>query len=159
MPLDSIDIRDAVIDDASTIVDFQIRMARETENLELDRAICSAGVRAVFADPARGRYLVAEETREASARHIIGSLMITSEWSDWRNGAVWWIQSVYVIPTARGQGVYRRMYEHIRQQVLASDNVRGLRLYVDLRNDAAQQVYRRLGMNGDHYTLFEWMKP
>ena len=161
MPLDSIDIRDAVIDDASAIVDFQIRMARETENLELDRAICSAGVRAVFADPARGRYLVAEETRDAGtgARHIIGSLMITSEWSDWRNGAVWWIQSVYVIPTARGQGVYRRMYEHIRQQVLASDNIRGLRLYVDLRNDAAQQVYRRLGMDGDHYKLFEWMKP
>lgn len=169
MSLGQIAIRDAVVDDAPAIVDFQLRMARETEDMDLDRAICSAGVQAVFADPSRGRYLVAEATQQsdddaASApektvdKTVIGSLMITDEWSDWRNGTVWWIQSVYVDSSARGQGVYRRMYEHIRQQVATRDDLCGVRLYVDLRNAAAQQVYSRLGMNSDHYKLFEWMK-
>ena len=84
--------------------------------------------------------------------------MITYEWSDWRNGNVWWIQSVYVVPEFRGQRVYAGLYEHVQALVEADDALRGIRLYVDRRNVAAQQVYTRLGMNGEHYQVFEWMK-
>jgi GNAT superfamily N-acetyltransferase len=148
-----IQIRDAVPGDASAIADFQIRMARETEEIDLDPEVCAKGVKAVFADPSLGRYFVAEHDRD-----VVGSLMTTYEWSDWRNGTVWWIQSVFVVPELRGKGIYRRLYEHVQQLVRQSDTVRGIRLYVDIRNAAAQEVYSRLGMNGDHYRLFEWMK-
>jgi len=146
-------IRDAWADDAPVIVDFQIRMARETEEMELDPEICREGVAAVFEDPSLGRYFVAEDDG-----NVVGSLMVTYEWSDWRNGNVWWIQSVFVEPEHRGRGVYRRLYETVQKIVNASEDVRGLRLYVDIRNESAQQVYSRLGMNGDLYKLFEWMK-
>lgn len=148
-----IHIRDAVSADAPAIVDFQIRMARETEEVELDRDVCTSGVAAVFSDPSLGRYFVAE-----SDGVVVGSLMTTYEWSDWRNGTVWWIQSVFVVPELRGQGIYRRLYEHVQQLVNTRETVMGIRLYVDLRNGIAQEVYSRLGMNGDHYRLFEWMK-
>jgi GNAT superfamily N-acetyltransferase len=148
-----IEIRDATPVDAGVIVEFQIRMARETEDLALDHDVCANGVAAVFADPALGRYFVAEDDGR-----VVGSLMVTYEWSDWRNGTVWWIQSVFVEPEARGRGVYRRLYERVQQLVMESDRVRGVRLYVDIGNRRAQQVYERLGMNGDHYRLFEWMK-
>lgn len=127
-------------------------MAFETEELELDRGVLTSGVDAVFADPARGRYYVAEEEGR-----VIGSLMITYEWSDWRNGMVWWIQSVYVIPEWRRRGIYAGLYTHVRVMVEQS-TVRGIRLYVDKRNVPAQEVYTRLGMNGEHYLVFEWMK-
>ena len=148
-----IDIRDAVIDDAPLIVDFQVRMARETEEMDLDRETCSKGVHEVFSNPLLGRYFVAQ----LDAR-VVGSLMVTSEWSDWRNAMVWWIQSVFVEPESRGQGVYRRLYEHVKNLVRQSEEIRGVRLYVDLRNETAQTVYTQLGMDGDHYRLFEWMK-
>ena len=127
-------------------------MARETEELELDREVLTSGVQAVFADPALGRYYVAEENGK-----VIGSLMITYEWSDWRNGTVWWIQSVYVIPEFRRRGIYAGLYAHVKQ-IVEQSTVRGIRLYVDKRNTAAQQVYTRLGMNGEHYLVFEWMR-
>jgi GNAT superfamily N-acetyltransferase len=145
--------REAVPADAPAIIEFQIAMARETEEVELNRAICTDGIKAVFADAALGRYFVAE-----SAGQVIASLLITYEWSDWRNGVVWWIQSVYVTPAARGKGVYAGLYEHIKQLVQADPSVRGLRLYVDKRNTRAQAVYARLGMDGEHYQVFEWMK-
>jgi len=148
-----IDYRQATPDDVSVIVDFQIAMALETEELELDREVCSRGVNAVFDDPSRGRYFLAE-----SEGTVVASLMITYEWSDWRNGNVWWIQSVYVRPSFRGQRVYAGLYEHIQRLVQADDAVRGIRLYVDRRNVSAQQVYTKLGMNGEHYQVFEWMK-
>jgi GNAT superfamily N-acetyltransferase len=144
--------REAVPADASAIIDFQLAMARETEELELDRSVLTSGVHAVFADPALGRYYVAEEEGR-----IIGSLMITYEWSDWRNGMVWWIQSVYVIPEFRRRGIYAGLYSHVKSLVEQS-TVRGIRLYVDKRNVPAQQVYTRLGMNGEHYLVFEWMR-
>lgn len=146
-------IRDAVPSDAPTIIDFQIRMAHETEGIELDPDVCARGVEAVFADPSLGRYFVAELDGR-----VVGSTMVTYEWSDWRNGTVWWIQSVFVEPDLRGKGIYRRLYENVQDLVKKSEGVRGIRLYVDLRNETAQQVYSRLGMNGDHYRLFEWMK-
>ncbi len=138
-------------DDANAIVDFQQAMARETEEVTLDRDVVTRGVKAVFDDPSRGRYFVAE----AEGR-VVASLLITYEWSDWRNGVVWWIQSVYVGPEYRKRGVYAGLYSHVKQTADAS--VKGIRLYVDRRNKPAQEVYRRLGMDGDHYLVFEWMK-
>jgi GNAT superfamily N-acetyltransferase len=145
--------RKATPADAPVIVDFQLRMARETEQIELDRETCTSGVQAVFAQTQFGEYYIAEQNGR-----VIGSLMITYEWSDWRNGMVWWIQSVYVIPEARGAGVYAGLYAHLKSIVEADAGLRGIRLYVDRRNAPAQQVYARLGMNGEHYQVFEWMK-
>ena len=150
---DSIHYRDAKRDDANAIVDFQIAMARETEDFALDRDICTRGVAAVFAHASLGRYFVAE-----SGGRVIASLMITYEWSDWRNGNVWWIQSVYVIPEFRRRCIYAGLYKHVRALAERDAQIRGIRLYVDKRNTSAQQVYTRLGMNGEHYQVFEWMK-
>ncbi len=145
--------RDAVRNDHPDIVDFQVAMALETESIELDRATCAKGVAAVFDDSALGRYFVAEE-----AGRVVGSLLITYEWSDWRNGNVWWIQSVYIVPDLRGRGIYAGLYRHVQDIVEADPSLRGIRLYVDRRNTSAQQVYTKLGMNGAHYVVFEWMK-
>ena len=148
-----INYREARASDVGVIVDFQIAMARETEELELDRDVCTRGVQALFEDASRGRYFLAE-----SDGAVVASLMITYEWSDWRNGNVWWIQSVYVVPEFRGQRVYTGLYDHVQRMVQADESLRGIRLYVDRRNVLAQQVYTRLGMNGEHYQVFEWMK-
>jgi GNAT superfamily N-acetyltransferase len=145
--------RQATPADISHIVQFQINMARETEDLALDSQVLMRGVRAVFEDPSRGQYYVAE--REG---RILASTLVTYEWSDWRNGLVWWIQSVYVVPEARRQGVYAGLYSYIKGLAEADERVQGIRLYVDRRNTRAQQVYARLGMNGEHYQVFEWMK-
>jgi GNAT superfamily N-acetyltransferase len=145
--------REAKPGDAASIVEFQIAMARETEELDLDRATCTDGVAAVFANADRGRYFVAERDGR-----VVGSLLITYEWSDWRNGTVWWIQSVYVVPELRGQGVYAGLYTFVQSIVNGDPSIKGIRLYVDRRNTRAQQVYTRLGMNGEHYAVFEWMK-
>jgi GNAT superfamily N-acetyltransferase len=146
--------RVATVSDIDSIAKFQIAMARETEGIALDADTCTAGVRAVFENPGLGKYFVGElEGR------IVCSCLITYEWSDWRNGVVWWIQSVYVIAEARRKGIYAGMYEHIQNLALADNRVQGVRLYVDQRNSSAQAVYSRLGMNGDHYRVFEWMKP
>jgi len=145
--------RDARPADSAAIIAFQCAMARETEAMELDAKICGRGVAGVFEDSSRGRYFVAE-----SDGQIVASLLITPEWSDWRNGVVWWIQSVYVRPDMRKQRVYGGLYDHVRRLAEATDSVKGIRLYVDRRNADAQEVYRRLGMDGDHYQVFEWMK-
>ena len=146
-------VRPATPEDAATIVDFQLRMAKETEDLDLDRGTVRRGVEAVFADPARGSYWIAE-----SGGRVAGCLLTTFEWSDWRNGTVLWIESLYVLPEEGGRGIYRALYEHLKRQVETDPGLQGIRLYVDRRNVAAQRVYERLGMNRDHYDLFEWMK-
>jgi len=146
-------IRAARPDDAPAILEFQLRMARETEDLELDRETVRGGVEAVFGDPRKGAYWVAERGGE-----IVGCLLTTFEWSDWRNGMVWWIQSVYVIPEFRRRGIYAGLYDHVKAMVEAESSIRGIRLYVDNRNTSAQDVYTRLGMEGEHYRVFEWMK-
>jgi len=145
--------RSATSTDVPAIVEFQIAMARETEDLPLDRQVVSQGVAAVLENATRGRYYVAE-----SDQRVIGCLLITYEWSDWRNGSVWWIQSVYVLPEFRRQGIYAGLYAHVKELANADPHVRGIRLYVDRRNERAQIVYSRLGMNGEHYQVFEWMK-
>ncbi|MBX2899023.1 MAG: GNAT family N-acetyltransferase [Cyclobacteriaceae bacterium] len=147
-----IQIREAVADDALYIIDFQQKMALETESLALDYHTLTKGVHAVFEDPAKGKYFVATEGTK-----VVGSLLITYEWSDWRCGQVVWIQSVYIIPEGRGKGVFKLMYHHIQTLVTANPGYRGIRLYVDKTNTRAQHVYERLGMNGHHYQMYEWM--
>jgi GNAT superfamily N-acetyltransferase len=138
--------------DIPAVVEFQIAMAEETEQLKLDLSVCNEGVRAVFREPSLGQYYVGERDDR-----VVCSTLITYEWSDWRNGVVWWIQSVYVIPEVRRQGVYSGLYSYVKNLAQADPRVRGIRLYVDRRNKIAQQVYARLGMDGDHYQVFEWL--
>lgn len=139
--------------DIQTIADFQIAMAFETEGMNLDEITVLRGVSAVFADPAKGFYLVAR-----SASRTVGSLMITYEWSDWRARTVWWIQSLYVIPECRRQGVYKLMYNWLLERVNQDESVGGIRLYVDHTNISAQKVYESLGMDGNHYRFYEYLK-
>ena len=148
-----IHIRLANEEDTDTIIEFQMRMAMESEGLKLDPETLKSGVHAVFLDPQKGRYFVAEEDDR-----VVGSLMITFEWSDWRNLWAIWVQSVWVEPDFRRKGVFRLMYEHLKQLVHDDDTAAGLRLYVDVNNNNAVEVYKALGMDGDHYRVFEWMK-
>jgi len=150
-------VRPALPKEAPTLIDFQLRMARETEGLELAPEVLTRGVHAVFADPTKGRYWVA--VAAGGAGRIAGGLLTTSEWSDWRNGTILWIQSVYVLPEERGHGVYRSLYETLKRTVEGSPGLAGIRLYVDRRNEAAQRAYERLGMTREHYDLYEWLKP
>ena len=146
-------IRSAQEKDLLQLVAFQMAMALETENLTLDQEVLTQGMQAVLADANKGAYYVAE-----MEGNVMGSLMITYEWSDWRNGMVWWIQSVFVDKAFRGKGVYKALYTHIQNLVKADEKIRGVRLYVDKTNISAQEVYKKLGMNGEHYATFEWMK-
>jgi len=146
-------VRDARPDDAATVADFQIRMARESEGMALDPPTVDAGVRAVFADPTKGRYLVAEHDGR-----VVGCTLTVPEWSDWRNATVLWIHSLYVVPEARRRGAFRALYVHLKRIVEQSPDLAGLRLYVDKTNRVAQQVYDAMGMTCEHYDLYEWLK-
>ncbi len=143
-------VRPATIDDAETIAEFNRAMARETEQIELDAGTVSRGVRKVFDVPTHGVYYVAERDGK-----IVGQLQITYEYTDWRDGVFWWIQSVYVVPEARKQGVYRALQDHVRQAARRDPHVRGLRLYVYNQNLAAKAVYKRLGFRKTEYDLYE----
>ena len=147
-----ITIREASIDDAKTIIFFQQQMAIETEGLALNEKILTGGVRAVFDDPSKGRYFVA-----ANDGTVIASLLITNEWSDWRNAYVWWFQSVYVLPDFRRRGLFRSMYAYIRDQADIT-GAAGLRLYVESNNATARKTYEALGMTSEHYTMYEWLR-
>ena len=127
-------------------------MAEETEGKRLDRAVAEPGVAALFDDPSRGHYWVAEVDGR-----VIAQLMITYEWSDWRNGNVWWIQSVFVDREFRRQGIYTSLYTHVRDLAEAEPEVRGLRLYVEKDNLRAQSTYEALGMTKDTYVVMEDM--
>jgi GNAT superfamily N-acetyltransferase len=146
----SLTIRKATEADANSIIEFNTEMAMETENKTLKRNEIEPGVKSLFAKPEYGFYLVAEDRGKA-----VASLMITFEWSDWRNGLFWWIQSVYVVPGYRRQGVYRRMYETIKQMGRKENGVCGYRLYVEKENKNAQKTYAALGMDETHYKMFE----
>ena len=136
--------------DAAALVEFNQAMALETEGKTLDSQILQTGVAAVFDDEKKGFYVVAEENDE-----IIGGLMVTFEWSDWRNGFFWWIQSVYVLPTARRGGVFTTLFRHLERLAREDTQVCGLRLYVDRDNEAAHRTYRRLGLDVTDYALME----
>ncbi len=143
-------LRPALPDDAQLIAAFNQAMARETEQVELDPHRLLAGVRAVLADPSKGFYTLAE-----LGGRIVGQMMITFEWSDWRNANFWWIQSVYVHPHHRNRGVFRRLYQHTLERARTTPGVCGLRLYVDAANLAARRTYQRLGMRQTSYDVFE----
>ena len=142
----------ATSDDVDAIAQFNIAMANETEDLTLDPSTVQAGVRGVLNANDRGFYLVARAQGKP-----VGSLMITYEWSDWRNGNLWWIQSVYVAPSSRGQGIFRALYEDVVSLAHGAPDVRGIRLYVEKDNLNAQAVYQRLGMSETAYRVFETM--
>jgi len=143
-------LRRAVPADAPTIVEFNRLLAEESEGKVLDPAVLAAGVAAGLADPDKALYFVAEE-----AGRIVGQLMLTREWSDWRNGWIWWIQSVYVSPEARRRGIFRALYGHVETLASADPQVIGLRLYVEKDNHAAQQTYLSLGMERTGYLVLE----
>ena len=146
-------VRKANIDDRLAIVEFQLAMANETEGVELHKPTVERGVEAVIRDSNKGNYFVAEIDGT-----VVSSLLTTFEWSDWRNGTILWIQSVYVLPEFRRKGVYRSMYSHIKDMVLNTENLNGIRLYADKSNHPAHITYENLGMNQDHYITFEWLK-
>ena len=146
-------VRKATIEDADLIVDFQLLMATETEEILLDRNVVNKGVLAVLNDNLKGVYYVAVIDEK-----VVSSLLTTFEWSDWRNGTVLWIQSVYVLQECRRKGVYRSMYSFIKEEVLNDTNLKGIRLYADKSNYPAQKTYKTLGMSPDHYVTFEWLK-
>lgn len=147
------EFRRATPADADILIDFNREMARETEGKELDPKLITAGVRALLGDEALGFYVVAEIDGR-----IAGSLMITTEWSDWRNGNFWWIQSVYVKPEYRRQGVYRSLHEFVKQVANEDSTNCGFRLYVESENSVAQETYHSLGMYKTSYRLFEELK-
>jgi ribosomal protein S18 acetylase RimI-like enzyme len=136
--------------DLDAIVGNNLAMASETEGRSLDPKVARAGVDAVLSDPGKGFYLVVE-----SLGRIVGQCMITYEWSDWRDGVFWWIQSVYVEPEARGRGVFTSLFREVERLAMSDEVVVGLRLYVERNNRLAQGVYSRMGMDGSHYIVFE----
>jgi GNAT superfamily N-acetyltransferase len=143
-------IRSALIEDEPTLAAFNAAMASETEDRELNPGLVRQGVQAVFRRPELGRYFVAEEAGE-----IVGQLMLTYEWSDWRNGTFWWIQSVYVRADWRRHGVFRTLYRHVEQVARGTPGVCGLRLYVDQRNEQAMATYMDLGMSPSGHAVYE----
>jgi GNAT superfamily N-acetyltransferase len=145
-------VRPARIEDAPTLTTFNVAMAQETEHLTLDLATLTAGVHAALADANKARYFVAE-----TDGRVVGMLMLTLEWSDWRNGEIWWIQSVYVHPEFRRRGVFAALYHHVEELAQRYGAV-GLRLYVVKHNVAAQTTYARLGMDMSEYLVMENLK-
>jgi GNAT superfamily N-acetyltransferase len=146
----AVTVRPASRADLELLVDFNAAMAQETEGKRLDPARLRPGVAAVLADPQRGRYRVADLDGR-----VVGALLVTLEWSDWRNGWFWWIQSVYVLPEARGRGVYRALHASVLAEARADRDVCGVRLYVDQDNRAAQATYAAVGMRRTHYLFYE----
>ena len=145
-------IRIATSRDADSLVEFNQAMALETEGKHLDAEVLRSGVEAVFGDEKKGFYVVAEDEGR-----IMGGLMVTFEWSDWRNSWFWWIQSVYIQPEARGQKIYSRLYEFVKEKAIESGTVCGFRLYVETDNNRAQIVYEKVGMDASHYLMYEEM--
>jgi len=152
--LDHLIVRLARSEDAATIASFSAAMALETEGRRLDLDRLYDGTIALLESPDRGFFMVAE-LDQTNDRQLLGQLMITYEWSDWRNGVFWWIQSVYVDPTWRRRSVFRRMHETVMATAKTSPNVCGVRLYVEESNGAAQVVYRKVGLTPSSYAIYE----
>lgn len=145
------EIRTATKADAGAMVGFNQAMAMETEGKQLRDDVLSKGVAAVFDDPQKGFYVVAAD----DDGRIVGGLLVTFEWSDWRNGWFWWIQSVYILPEFRGRSLYSKLYEFVKKRATDDANVCGFRLYVEKENEHAQAVYKKLGMEETYYLMFE----
>jgi len=147
-------VRPAEMRDADVIVEFNRHLARETEALTLDREVLARGVASVLADPAKGRYFLAVN----DDGDVLGQLMITYEWSDWRNGMIWWLQSVYVREDARRQGVFRTLLTHVREQARNDHQVVGIRLYVEEGNERAQASYQAAEFRNAGYWVMQWLQ-
>jgi ribosomal protein S18 acetylase RimI-like enzyme len=150
-PLD-VSIRDATSADAAIIADFNASLAFESEDMRLDPELVGPGVKALLRDPSKGRYWMAE-----AAGRIVGQIMVTYEWSDWRNGMIWWIQSVYVHGDYRRSGVFSALYRHVESLARQDAQVCGIRLYVEHENARAQRTYESLGMNMTDYRVMQSM--
>ncbi len=146
-------IRPGRIEDLDFLRDGNLALAAETEDLMLCAQTVRRGVQALFDDPSRGVYWIAEHEGTAC-----GQLMLTYEWSDWRCAAQWWIQSVYVWPAQRRVGVFKALYEHVQRQALEDEGCAGIRLYVETENLRAQKTYEAMGMQASHYAMYEWQK-
>lgn len=142
-------IRSAEVADVDVVTRFNIACARESEHVTLEESRVRAGVKTVLGDPSRGRYFVAEDEKGAA-----GQVMITFEWSDWRNAWVWWLQSVYVRADARRSGVFSALFRHVQSEA-RNEGVAAIRLYVDQDNSQAEQTYLKLGFQRSHYRLLE----
>jgi ribosomal protein S18 acetylase RimI-like enzyme len=149
---EDITIRMAKAEELNSLVEFNQAMALETEGKHLDAQILQSGVEAVFHDDRKGFYVVAE-----SEGKIVGGLMVTYEWSDWRDNWFWWIQSVYILPDFRGQKIYSRLYDFVKEKARDREDVCGFRLYVEHDNERAQKVYEKVGMEKSHYLMYEEM--
>jgi GNAT superfamily N-acetyltransferase len=147
-------IRQAVLADADILVRFNIELARESENLALEPARVKAGVEALLRDPAKGTYFVADAGGE-----VVGQLLITHEWSDWRNGDFWWLQSVFVRSDFRKRGVFKTLFDSVLKSAKEKGDVAGVRLYVEQHNDPAHKAYARLGFKETHYRVLERLVP
>ena len=143
-------IRTANLEDINSLVEFNQAMALETEGKRLETQILQSGVQAVLRDEQKGFYAVAE-----SDGKIVGGLMVTFEWSDWRDNWFWWIQSVYVMPEFRGKKIYSQLYDFVKQRAAEKGDVCGFRLYVERENNNAQKVYEKCGMEASHYLMYE----
>lgn len=146
-------IRPALRKDISKIIDFQQKLAFETENERLNLSNLTAGVTAVFDDPSKGCYYVAQ-TNDV----VVACLITTFEWSDWSNTKVMWIASLYVEKIWRGKGIFKQFYTYLKNLVKNSNDYKGIRLYVNKTNQNAESIYKRIGMDSGHYNLYEWMK-
>lgn len=151
---DSVKVRMASRGDLDVLVNFSAAMAMETEGRQLDRDRLQRGIQSVLESTERGFYLVSER-QDLDSRPVVGQLLVTYEWSDWRNATFWWIQSVYVHTTWRRQGVYRQMHRHVLNMARARQDVCGVRLYVEEHNETAQRVYRQVGLMPSGYLIFE----
>jgi RimJ/RimL family protein N-acetyltransferase len=148
-----ISVRRATIADLGKLVDFNAGIARETEGRELDPKVLKAGIARLLEDSSLGFYTVAE-----TAGEVVGCTLITFEWSDWRNGLIWWIQSVYVAAHVRGRGVFSAIHRRLDDEARATPGVLGFRLYVEEENHRAQEVYRRRGLERTRYIIFEGLR-
>ena len=153
MTEDCVVIREARYDDVQSIAKFNMEMALETENKKLEETIVDKGVRAVIEDSQKGFYLVAEKRGDRPS--IVGQLLVTYEWSDWRNQNIWWIQSVYVQKNFRNQKIFSKLYNHVVDIARNEKNICGIRLYVEEQNESAKQVYKTLGMKKTSYEIYE----
>lgn len=136
--------------DAALIAEYNVALAQESENLTLDPATVRKGVEAALRDPAKGIYMAAYD-----GSRLVGQIMLTYEWSDWRNGNFWWLQSVYVHPDYRSRGVFKALFAHALEEAQRNPEVCGFRLYVDDHNSHAQEVYHRLGLKRTEYQVME----
>ena len=148
-------VRAAQTGDLHTLVAFNQQMALDTEGKQLDEAILTAGVQRALGDSSLARYFVVEDAAGAGGPEVVGQLMLTEEWSDWRNGRFLWIQSVYVRPSHRRRGVYRALHDHVVDLAAADADVVGVRLYVETENEVAQSTYADLGMSRCGYFMYE----